>query len=198
MRQKKICNCALPRKFLARVIRRGGVKQSGKLYVLPLLSLSLSRFFALSRVLCLPPSRFQRLFVLPLPLTGPIFISSQEVFKQSYVLSFDNCTREFAINRPWKKLRIYHGGRGALIKYFDLWNAFFYRYRSKGKERREEKEGEEGRERKRREKDEKRKRRGEFARKTEETRREGGKWLTFWLDPHREDGRGIRNNKRDH
>lgn len=26
----------------------------------------------------------------------------------------------------------------------------------------------------------------------------GGKWLTFWPDSHREDGRGIRNNKRDH
>lgn len=193
MRQKKSVIAHSRENFSLALFAGRGVKQSGKLYVLPLLSLSLSRFFALSRIPCLPPSRFQRLFVLPLPLTGSIFISSQEVFKQSYVLSFDNCMREFAINRPWKKLRIYHGGRDALIKYFDLWNAFFYRYRSKGKKRREEKEGEEGRERKRREK-----RRGEFARKTEETRREGGKWLTFWLDPHREDGRGIRNNKRDH
>lgn len=155
MRQKKSVIAHSRENFSLALFAGKGVKQSGKLYVLPLLSLSLSRFFALSRVPCLPPSRFQRLFVLPLPLTGPIFISSQEVFKQSYVLSFDNCMREFAINRPWKKLRIYHGGpRGALIKYFDLWNAFFYRYRSKGKKRREEKEGEEGRERKRREKDE--------------------------------------------
>lgn len=148
MRQKKSVIAHSRENFSLALFAGRGVKQSGKLYVLPLLSLSLSRFFALSRVPCLPPSRFQRLFVLPLPLTGPIFISSQEVFKQSYVLSFDNCMREFAINRPWKKLRIYHGGpRGALIKYFDLWNAFFYRYRSKGKKRREEKEGKEGRER---------------------------------------------------
>lgn len=86
MRQKKICNCALPRKFLARVITGGVLSSPENCCTFSRYSPLLARSFV--HRACLLSVSSGDLSPFSLPFAGSNFISSQEVFKQSYVPSF--------------------------------------------------------------------------------------------------------------